>query len=423
MRFFFVPLSVLFAGLVRNELAAQLWGIFFVSLFLYLSIAVLVSRRVIVRLFRDQKDEFLFNVLTKNLKPAKSQIFRIHLLLPPLLLPGVTVRCLWKFQSGSRQVSFCHRLTGGRNEVHLDYPVYLRGKYQCNKAVIRISDPAGIFVSELPLEVLCHGFHKADQDFNVLPRIDKDILLPVIKDSGGEVQPDQTKKIRTQDLLEVRQYFPGDDLRRLNWKVFAHTGDLFLRIGEDAPPPQSEIVVLWNPGHLTNSPLYDDPAFRGYCLDRAASVIAGLVHSLQSAGYNTLFYSQSSGLLRNEQVNGKPFLTYLSQLPWESLLGKPPLEVSNAPYALSVSLPGMNAEALNSASVCVFPLLKTKGESEPPLSARLLKIPGGTAEDPFNALLNQTWIPAGRVCESYHELLHNSVGQADSLGYREAVYV
>jgi hypothetical protein len=37
---------------------------------------------------------------------------------------------------------------------------------------------------------------------------------------------------------------PGDDPRRINWKLYSHGGGLFVREGEYEPPPQSNIVIL-----------------------------------------------------------------------------------------------------------------------------------------------------------------------------------
>lgn len=54
--------------------------------------------------------------------------------------------------------------------------------------------------------------------------------------------------LRSEELYEVRQYKPGDDPRRINWKVYAHTGEPALREGELSPPPSSEYAIqFWIP--------------------------------------------------------------------------------------------------------------------------------------------------------------------------------
>ena len=41
--------------------------------------------------------------------------------------------------------------------------------------------------------------------------------------------------LRSQELYEIRQFRPGDDRRKINWKAFAHTGELVTREGELLP--------------------------------------------------------------------------------------------------------------------------------------------------------------------------------------------
>lgn len=49
------------------------------------------------------------------------------------------------------------------------------------------------------------------------------------------------------DFFDLRKYFPGDDLRRLNWNLFAHTGELYLREVEKNPPDQGKMTILFAP--------------------------------------------------------------------------------------------------------------------------------------------------------------------------------
>jgi uncharacterized protein (DUF58 family) len=61
-------------------------------------------------------------------------------------------------------------------------------------------------------------------------------------------------------------------VRRLNWKVFAHLGELFLRVGEDTPPPESRILFVLD---CTANPLVPRPL--------AARYLDGLVDACASA--------------------------------------------------------------------------------------------------------------------------------------------
>jgi hypothetical protein len=62
--------------------------------------------------------------------------------------------------------------------------------------------------------------------------------------SGGTEQRNETQFLRTDNLIDHRPYVPGDDPRRINWKLYGHAGDLFVREGEPEPPPHSQLVIL-----------------------------------------------------------------------------------------------------------------------------------------------------------------------------------
>jgi hypothetical protein len=49
---------------------------------------------------------------------------------------------------------------------------------------------------------------------------------------------------RTDNLIDHRPYIPGDDPRRINWKLYGHGGGLFVREGEREPPPHSNLIIL-----------------------------------------------------------------------------------------------------------------------------------------------------------------------------------
>jgi len=50
--------------------------------------------------------------------------------------------------------------------------------------------------------------------------------------------------LRSDDFSGHRPYVPGDDPRRINWKLYGHGGEMFIRQGEYEPPPHSNITIL-----------------------------------------------------------------------------------------------------------------------------------------------------------------------------------
>ena len=68
---------------------------------------------------------------------------------------------------------------------------------------------------------------------------------PAIDVSGGGTEHRSEFHIKRSDnLIEHRPYVPGDDPRRINWKLFGHGNELFVREGENEPPPHSKICFL-----------------------------------------------------------------------------------------------------------------------------------------------------------------------------------
>ena len=87
----------------------------------------------------------------------------------------------------------------------------------------------------------------------MIPRRDTLTVYPAVRparellglvEQTDEAAVDSRTRRRSEELLEARKYYPGDDVRRLNWKVFAHLDELFLRIGEEVPPPESRILFV-----------------------------------------------------------------------------------------------------------------------------------------------------------------------------------
>ncbi|MDR0878048.1 MAG: DUF58 domain-containing protein [Treponema sp.] len=68
--------------------------------------------------------------------------------------------------------------------------------------------------------------------------------LPVTVRSGGTEHHSESQYQRTDNLIDHRPYVPGDDPRRINWKLYSHDGELFVREGEREPPPHSHLLIL-----------------------------------------------------------------------------------------------------------------------------------------------------------------------------------
>jgi hypothetical protein len=104
---------------------------------------------------------------------------------------------------------------------------------------LAIFDAFGIFDFSWPLpreeevRVLVSP-RPAEEVLNLNPRI------------GGREHRGGPRYRRTDDLIDHRPYIPGDDPRRINWKLYGHSpaSSLFVREGETEPPPQSQLLIL-----------------------------------------------------------------------------------------------------------------------------------------------------------------------------------
>jgi hypothetical protein len=68
--------------------------------------------------------------------------------------------------------------------------------------------------------------------------------IPLSAPAGGTEKQSERRFQRSDNLIDHRPYIPGDDPRRINWKLYGHGGELFVREGEPEPPPHSNILIM-----------------------------------------------------------------------------------------------------------------------------------------------------------------------------------
>jgi len=68
---------------------------------------------------------------------------------------------------------------------------------------------------------------------------------PVVHARSGnsDLQP-EFSFLKSDDFMDHRPYIPGDDPRKINWKLYSHGGGLLVRDSEYEPPPHSNILIL-----------------------------------------------------------------------------------------------------------------------------------------------------------------------------------
>jgi uncharacterized protein (DUF58 family) len=213
-------------------------------------------------------------------------------------LPGLLIRC--KISLKTRD---------GRGVEHvfdpdlpdpaaLSFPVPLRGAYYSDYDLIVIRDAPGFFEFAIPLSGDLFGFNtqSAAKRQDAKPRLlvspaRVEAPFPVIIPSGGAEHRTENPCRRTDDLTDHRPYVPGDDPRRINWKLYSHGTGLFVREGEPEPPPRSRLLILVDTE--TDPALYNPQAAREAVDMLCENALAAALEC--SAGGGDVFMGYSGG--------------------------------------------------------------------------------------------------------------------------------
>ncbi|WP_197289171.1 DUF58 domain-containing protein [Nocardia sp. NRRL S-836] len=127
----------------------------------------------------------------------------------------------------------------------------------------------------------------------------------------GQVGADERVERGGTDLVGLREYVPGDDLRRLHWATSARTGTLMIR--EDADPARPHLAVLLD----DNAAAYPDPGR----FEEAVEVAASLVTSALEQGHPVRLMTTSGSADVEETQDSTPILATLADLELTELDG------------------------------------------------------------------------------------------------------
>ncbi|MDR3146865.1 MAG: DUF58 domain-containing protein [Treponema sp.] len=218
-------------GNVRQELALSLVGAILLSVWMYCLvlgfIVALIHRGACRMRVELSPRDISVGMAVETVCKGGPRLFRI---------PGILIRC-----------RLCLETRDGRRLEHIFDPglpaeplrVSLRGAYYAKEDELRVLDAFHIFAFSWPLR------REAEARLLVSPR-PADEGIPVRPRPGGREQRSGLHYLRNDDLIDHRPYIPGDDPRRINWKLYSHgpSNSLFVREGESEPPPQSRLLIL-----------------------------------------------------------------------------------------------------------------------------------------------------------------------------------
>jgi hypothetical protein len=234
--FFLIVIAAAFcAGTLRQELALSLLGAVLLAAWAYClilgAVIALINRRG-ARLIRIRlaPRSVVAGEAVEIIRP-EGRFFRI---------PGILIRCRLRLETrDGRRLEHNFDPAPGKNAGAGPLVFPRRGAYYSAGDELAFPDAFGFLDFSWPLPpdgeaLVLAGPRPAEEALILDPR------------AGGRERRGGPHYRRTDDLIDHRPYIPGDDPRRINWKLYSHgpAGSLFVREGEAEPPPHSQLLIL-----------------------------------------------------------------------------------------------------------------------------------------------------------------------------------
>lgn len=317
-------------GIYRKELASILWGIGMGSLLM----CALVFSGVAALLLYRKKEHLLQHLTlihpTAHLFAGTPLTFQVslpsHLLRGFSRIPSVMLRYWYRVTAcKGRTYSWTARIDPKDPSFTLTPPPPLRGDYRGPVGYLQVEDCFGFCKLEMPLP--------EEEHLLILPAPYPASILPMLPERGGRQIREHRFPTTSLEELEIRKYQPGDDIRRLHWKLYAHSGELFFRIGEQDPPPVDTFHLHFDPTLPPKLPA----SLHLPAVDLMASIGARVLMELSKAGKRILLSTNppiptdrpqdfwfTLPVLELDAVHPEPGLAALARLAPEPHLPTPP---------------------------------------------------------------------------------------------------
>jgi uncharacterized protein (DUF58 family) len=319
--------GLLAMGIARADLAGLFWG----SSFLLFTLYALAAGHLFRLALRRRRTQHIARVHlpTAGLLPGEENEAVIAARLPRSFPPGFSMRLSLPLSWHGRRIGDIRLpMPHGTSQTRLTFHAAHRGVYEGTGALLEAHDLLGL---------TAHRLWLPHQDrLTVYPALRPVRELAGLVEQSDEAAIDSRKRRRSEELLEARKYYPGDDVRRLNWKVFAHVDELFLRIGEEVPPPESRILFVLD---TTSNPLVPFGLAADY-LDSLVQSCASIMADLVDRGLEVTFSRPGQRECRSYDEGSRgAMLAALAEAWWTTEVWAPELP-ARALQALIFSSPG-----------------------------------------------------------------------------------
>ncbi|HPO49648.1 MAG TPA: DUF58 domain-containing protein [Spirochaetota bacterium] len=210
-------------------------SLFFFFIFLFLYYLFLYLR------YRKDKIE-LYSVVAAQFKPFEESFLEVECKNGFRIFPGFFTTANFVMSEKKVKIKTFKAvvLNQDKKKFYIRTNFERHGVFELNNFSIVVKDFLGL--SEYV--VGCTDFNYS---INISPYFTEEIPIPALAEEGGDRIIQSVKKINSTDFFDNRKYYPGDDVRRMNWKVFAHINELCIRQEEKIPPKIGEIYLYFFP--------------------------------------------------------------------------------------------------------------------------------------------------------------------------------
>ena len=172
-----------------------------------------------------------------------------------------------------------------------------RGRYFYKRQYLNIRDFAGFFAAA----------YTQPPCLSVPYIVVQPALSPqktVFPDLRSRTVNDLPSQERTHELYESRPYFPGDDPRKIHWKLYAHTNTLSIKLGAFEPPPVKRLTIYIEEPECAKK---KERAWVASIFNAFIGRLSGVIIELLNAGIqcSLLLYNYPQQSLQRYEITGE----------------------------------------------------------------------------------------------------------------------
>ena len=285
---------LLISGLLRGELLSAVCG---GILMLYAGFAV-TAVAVSALCWKSEEPDLAsdgggFTVTPARSKATQSESAKTF----PHCIPGTAAFYTIEFSlspdpTAETAARLCIPLQGIQTKYHPEN--LTRGRYFYKRQYLNIRDFAGFFAAAYT-QPPCLSVPYIVVQPVILPQ---KAVFPNLRSRAVNDLPSQE---RTSELYESRPYFPGDDPRKIHWKLYAHTNTLSIKLGAFEPPPVKRLTIYIEEPVCTKK---KEQAWVASIFDAFIGRLSGVIIELLNAGIqcSLLLYNYSRQSLQRYEI-------------------------------------------------------------------------------------------------------------------------